>query len=90
MSIKYEGVLEAVKEYQRAQEIVLTDRSKQFQIKAWPYIEKRNKTVQSVTAGSETVPTAAEKGNTQCEELNWKSVPAKCHKCTPNTQLRWF
>ena len=41
MSIKYEGVLEAVKEYQRAQEIVLTDRSKQLQIKAYGFTSKR-------------------------------------------------
>ena len=44
------------------------------------YIKKENKTVQSVIAWSETVPTAVEKWNKKFEELNWRDTFAKCHK----------
>ena len=39
----YEGVLKAIREYQKAKNIVLIDCSKQYQTKAWLYIEKGNK-----------------------------------------------
>ena len=41
------------------------------------YIKKENKTVQSVIAWSETVPTAVEKWNKKFEELNWRDTFAK-------------
>ena len=62
--------MKATKECQRANEIILMDCSKQYQTKAWPYIEKGNKTVQSIIAGSETVPAAVEKWNKKFAELN--------------------
>ena len=89
-SLMYEGVLKAIIQCQRAKAIALIDCSKQYQTKAWLYIEKGNKPVQSVRAGSETVPKAVEKWNKKFEELNKMNIFAKCHKCTSDTQLRWF
>ena len=64
-----EGVLKAIREYQRAKEIVLIACSKHYQTKAWRYIDNRNQT-QSVIAGKETVPTAVGKWKKGYEELN--------------------
>ena len=38
------------------------------------HVEKGNKTVQSVIAGSQTVPDAGEKRNKQFEKFNWGNV----------------
>ena len=75
-------VLKAIREYQRTREIVLIACHKQYQTKALLYIEKGNKTVQSETAGLETVLTAVEKWNKKFKEFIWRNAFAKCHKCT--------
>ena len=59
--LMYEGALKTTREYPRAIEIVSTDCNKLSETKAWLYTEKGNKTGQSVTARSETVPAAVEK-----------------------------
>ena len=58
---EYKAVLNAIREYHRATEIVLIHCIKQYQTKSWLYIEKGNKTVQALIAASETVPMAVEK-----------------------------
>ena len=74
----YEGVLEAIRGYQRAKEFVLRNCSKQFQRKARLYTEKGNKFVQSVIPWSETVPTAVQKCFKKFKELNWRNRFAEC------------
>ena len=46
--------IESTQRIPEAKEIVLTDRIEQYQTKAWLSVEKGNKTVQSLIAGSET------------------------------------
>lgn len=60
--LMYEGVLKALIDTRGLKkETVLIDCTKQYQAKAWLYTEKGNKTVESVIAGIETVPTAVER-----------------------------
>ena len=60
--LMYEGLLKALIDTRELKkEIVLIDCTKRYQAKAWLYTEKRNKTVESVIAGTETVPTAVER-----------------------------
>ena len=49
-----------------------------------------NKSLQSVLAGSETIPAAVCRWNEQFDELNWKTMFTRCFKSTSDTQLRWF
>ena len=87
----YAGVLKATRKYHNAKEFVLIDSSEQYQAKVWLYMEKENKTVQSLRAGSETVPTAVEKWNKKFEELNLRNyIFVKCHESTPDSQLNCF
>ena len=60
---------------------ILIDRSKQSQTKARLSIQKKNKTVQSVIAGSKIVPAAVEKLNKKFEELNWRNTFGGFCKC---------
>ena len=76
----YEGALKALTEYKRAKEIVLIDCTEQYQPKQYLHIEKGNKTVQSIIAGSVTVPTAVERWNKNFEEFNWRNIFSKCQK----------
>ena len=69
-SLLYEGVIKAVREYLRAKKIALADYKSGFKTKAWFYIERGNKSVQSVLAGSETTPAAVGRWNEQFDELN--------------------
>ena len=52
--LRYERVLKALRENRRAKQIVLIDRIKQYQTKAWLYIEMGYNSVQSIIAGSDT------------------------------------
>ena len=80
----YAGVLKATRKYHNAKEFVLIDSSKQYQV--WLYMEKENKTVQSLITGSETVPTAVEKWNKKFEELNLRNdIFVKCHESTSDS-----
>ena len=83
----YAGVLKATRKYHNAKEFVLIDSCKQYQAKVWLYMEKENKTVQSLRAGSETVPTALlRSGIKKIEELNLRNyIFVKCRKSTSDS-----
>ena len=89
--VMYEGILSAIRQFQKKAQIELVGGESAADTKAWNVIYKGNKTVQETLARSEIVSTGVQKWNTKVDiELDWKKVFRKCKTTTKDMRLRWF
>ena len=90
--LEYFGVIEAIKKYQRKLELELTADYYVQETKIWIEINKGNKNIVNLIAGSVATPAGVRKWNQHFEgiNLNWKLIFKKHLKTTCDTQLRWF
>ena len=87
----YEGVIRAIKEYQKKVGIELISSQKHNGAKVWNIINKGNKAVRQSISKNENVPTAVQKWNTKFEiQDNWDKIFKRCQKVTKDTRLKWF
>ena len=88
--LTYNGVIYALKEFQKKYNIELTNNYKAMDNKTWFNIKKGNKQVQSVLVSSDTIPTAIPKWNSLYQNLKWNTIYSHVFKTTGDVQLRWF
>ena len=88
--LTYQGILNAIKGYQRKLNVVLANSYKTGDSVNWKIIKKGNKTVKSMFLFNKDSPTALAKWNNLFENLNWNAIFNHCYKVTEDVQLRWF
>ena len=87
----YEGIITAIKKYQKKVNVELSVKFSCLDTKVWTIIQRGNKAVQTALDKSEAVPAAVNKWNKIYNSpLNWKKIFTKTRKTTLDTQLRWF
>lgn len=89
--VMYEGVISAIRKFQKKAKVEFTDQGKLVDTNAWNIIGKGNKAVQATIAKSDIVPTSVQKWNTKTEaNLDWGKIFRKCKTITKDERLRWF
>ena len=88
--LMFEGIVNAVKRFQKRLNIVLTDHVKNLENKTWWCIRKGNKSIQKVLLQSDTTPTAMIKWNLLFDNLEWEEIFKSCATFTKDVQLKWF
>lgn len=86
----YEGVLNAIKTYQRKLDLILTRHYRLHDAKCWLTITKGNKFTTNILNDVGSKPSCVSKWNTLFENLEWKTIFSMIFQTTVDTQFRWF
>ena len=88
--LMFEGIVNAIKRFQKRLNVNLADQVKNFDNKTWWCIRKGNKTIQKVMLQSDITPTAVIKWNHLFDNLQWNEIFKSCATFTTDVQLKWF
>ena len=88
--LKYRGLIEAIKKFQRKANITLTLDVEQQLSRGWKAIHQGNKQVTDLLLHENFVPPSINKWNNTFDNLEWNKIFNNCHRITKDCQLKWF
>jgi hypothetical protein len=86
----YEGIILAIKNYQKKKGILLIEETGPFEHPVWRIIEKGSKYIQSTLNSNDDTPTSLSKWNSLFDNLEWTNIFLHLYRTTTDPKLKWF